>query len=78
MKYLCQKYIGSGIFPLSTVAVLKIIQKVVTNDTNRFVNFVHVYDMQATTFLVKQRNTDTKYNESKATRNLTYNKYIWI
>jgi len=49
VKYLCPKYIGSGIFPLSTVAFLKIIQKIVINDTDRYKNFVYAYDMQATT-----------------------------
>ena len=76
MKYLCQKYIGSGIF-LSTVAFLKIIHKVVINDTNRYMNFAYVYDMQATTFGETERKTDTKYNESKASRNSTY-KYLGI
>ena len=42
--------IGSVIFPFSTVAFLKIIEKVVINDTNRYMNFVCVYDMQAATF----------------------------
>ena len=44
---------------MSTVDFLKIIQKVVINDTNRYMNLVYVYDMQATTFFVKQREKQT-------------------